>query len=687
MKINTYLMPTAACTFVAAVAPAWAQPAANGIEEIIVTATRIEKSLDRVPAAISVIGQDDIQLGRQQLALDESLSRVPGVYMQNRFNFAQDLRVSIRGFGSRANFGLRGIKILVDGIPETLPDGQGSVDSIDLGATSQIEVLRGPSSSLWGNASGGVINITSELAPADPFSEVRATAGEDGYQKVQFKTGRQNDRMGYVVSLSDSSYDGYRTQSHAENTQLSGRFNFDLGNDREFLTVLSYTDQPISDDAGGVNLAELAADRRAARNVNVNFDAGEFLEQTRIGFVYNMPIGDKHHVSARNYYAWRDFGNKLPFASGGIVNLDRFFAGGGINYSYTGTLGGRPNQLIVGLDIENQDDDRLRYDNSFGGIQGALTFNQNETVRSQGLFAQNDLTLSDNVELSVGVRIDNVEFDVTDRFLGDGDDSGNVKLDDVSPMLGILVGLTDTLRVYGTYSSAFETPTTTEFNRADGSGGFNTNLDPQVATNLEIGLRGSIADRHFYEVSVFKIEVDDELIPFEVPLSPGRVYFQNAGRSNRDGIEFSMNMNPTDRLRATVSYTYSDFEFDRFIDENLNDFAGNTIPGIGEHVLFAEIAYRHERGWYAAMDVLESGDQYADNANAVKESGYTLANFRLGFEKEFDSMTVSPFLGINNLADETYNANIRINAFGGRYYEPAPGRNAYAGVSLTFNHR
>jgi iron complex outermembrane receptor protein len=224
-----------ACTLFIAASVARAQPAAPApLEEVIVTATRIEKSLDRVPAAISVVGEDDIQLGRMQLALDEPLSRVPGVYMQDRFNFAQDLRISIRGFGARANFGIRGIKILVDGIPETLPDGQGSVDSVDLGATSQIEVLRGPSSSLWGNASGGVISITSELAPAEPFSEIRVTGGEDDFEKVQFKTGGQGDTMGYLFSLSDSSYDGYRAQSLAENTQLTGRLNFDLGREREF---------------------------------------------------------------------------------------------------------------------------------------------------------------------------------------------------------------------------------------------------------------------------------------------------------------------------------------------------------------------------------------------------------------------------------------------------------------------
>jgi iron complex outermembrane receptor protein len=167
-------------------AAAIGQTAQAPLEEIIVRATMIERSLDKVPAAVSVITEDDIQLGRQQLALDEALSRVPGLFMQNRYNFAQDLRLSIRGFGARAQFGIRGIKVLVDGIPETLPDGQGSVDSIDLGATSQIEVIRGPSSSLYGNASGGVISLSSEGGRAEPYAQVRVAAGGSGFEKTQF---------------------------------------------------------------------------------------------------------------------------------------------------------------------------------------------------------------------------------------------------------------------------------------------------------------------------------------------------------------------------------------------------------------------------------------------------------------------------------------------------------------------
>ena len=653
------------------------------LEEIIVTATRIEKPLTTVPAAITVVNQDAIQLGRQQLALDESLSRVPGIFMQNRYNFAQDLRVAIRGFGARANFGIRGIKILVDGIPETLPDGQGSVDSIDIGSTGQIEVLRGPSSSIWGNASGGVISVTSERAPSDPYNEVRLSTGSYDFRKLQFKTGAQGDKLGYLFSLSDTSLDGYRDHSRAENTTLTSRFNVDLGNDRSLNAVLSYTDQPISDDPGGINAAQAAADPSSARDRNVEFDAGETLEQTRIGFVFRTPLGPGE-LMARNHYVWRDFEGFLPFEGGGNIDLDRFYTGGGLSYTLETDWGGKPNTLIFGVDVDDQDDDRRRFDN-LSGLRGPLALDQNESVRNIGVFVQDDVLLSDTISLSFGLRYDEVEFDVTDRFLGDGDDSGVVKVDDFSPMLGVSVELSDTLNLYGTYSSAFETPTTTEFNRPDGLGGFNTNLGPQVARNLEVGLRGQAGSRTRYELAVFNITVDDELIPFEVPTAPGRDYFENAGKSNRNGVEFSVTTNPTDRMSATISYTYADYDFDSFVDANGNVFSGNTIPGIADHVLFGELSYTHPRGWFATFDAMHTGEQYANNANSAQNDSFTLSNLRFGWNHESESMRISPFVGINNLFDESYNANVRINAFGGRFFEPGPDRNIYAGVTLRFD--
>jgi iron complex outermembrane receptor protein len=673
--------------------PAGAQTAAgngNQLEEIVVRATMIERTLERVPAAVSVVTEDDIQLGRQQLALDESLARVPGLFMQNRYNFAQDLRLSIRGFGARAQFGIRGIKVLVDGIPETLPDGQGSVDSIDLGATSQIEVIRGPSSSLYGNASGGVISLTSEGGGSEPHAQVRLASGGFGFEKSQIKVAGSGERVDYLVSVSSQELDGYREQSAYENKLLTGRFGIDLGEDRSLLTVVSFTDQPLSDDPGGLTAAVAAVNPRSAAPNNLLFNAGEALEQTRVGFVYSAPAGERGTITARNYYSWRDFGNLLPTQNQGIVDLDRKFMGGGFSYSRDGFWLDRPNRLVVGVDFDDQDDERRRY-NNMNGVQGALGFDQNEHVTSQGVFVQNELSVSERVHLSLGVRRDQVEFEITDRYLADGrDDSGSKSFGRTSPMAGLVFEVTDNLNIYSTYSSAFETPTTTEFNRQDGLGGFNQALEPQIARNLEVGLRGAIGNSQRYEAALFTIDVEDELIGREIVASPGRNFFENAGETNRQGFEFSWLARPTDRIQTTVSYTYSDFTFDRFVETvgaNSFDRSGLVIPGTAENTVFAEFTYRAPAGWYAAVDALYVDEQFGDNANAILIEDYTLTNMRFGYDVDLGNFTLSPFVGVNNLADQSYTANVRINAAFARYFEPGPGRNGFAGVTVDWKFR
>ena len=662
------------------------RPALPPLEEIIVRSTRLETTLDEVPAAISVVSKDDIQIARQQLGLDESLSRVPGLFMQNRFNFAQDLRVSIRGFGARSNFGIRGVKILVDGIPETLPDGQGSVDGIDLGATEQIEVIRGPSSSLYGNASGGVISLTTEPPPSEPFAEVHASAGRYGYQRVQLKAGGSGERVGYLLNVSNTEYDGYREHSRFENRQLTGRFTVDLGEDRELLAVVNLTDQPVSDDPGGLTAAEVAQNPRASHPRAQEFRTGEALDQQRIGFVYTTPLGDGHSLSVRNYYVWRDFENALPIpgASGGIVHFERFYAGGGVSYTYDGVGRDRPNRLVVGIDYDDQDDDRRRFFN-VGGERGDMVFDQNESFRSVGLFLQNELSINESLTLTMGLRLDEIEYEVTDRFLSNGDDSGRRRLDGTSPMVGLTYIVSPSLSAYATYSTAFETPSTTEFANPSGGGGFNPLLEPQEAENFEVGIRGLIGNRHRYDLALFSINVDDELIPFSLPGETGRVYYQNAGRSSRDGLELSFVTQPLDGFQATFAYTYSDFEFDRFADLG-GAYDGNMIPGTPKHLVFGELSWWHPRGWFASLDALYVDDQFVNNANTVVNDAYTLSNLRLGYEHTTGSLIVMPYIGVNNLFDESYNANVRINDGNSRFFEPGPRRNVYAGVSVNWRY-
>jgi len=653
------------------------------VDVIIVTASRMDKALDRVAGATSVVDSDAVKHARQQLSLDESMARVPGLFFQNRYNSAQDLRISIRGFGSRSSFGVRGIKILVDDIPETLADGQTQVDSIDLGSVERIEVLRGPSSALYGNAAGGVIKIASETGSVDPFVEARLSFGDFGYSKHQLKAAGGSEDFDYMFNLSDLKFDGHRLHSFAENTQINSRLRYRPSDSSELRFVFNHTDQPVSDDAGGLTREEARLDPGQARGRNVDFDAGEALDQQKIGISYLRETATGGKLMVRNYYLWRDFANKLPFTSGGAVQFDRFFAGAGASYMHALPVGGYDNRIVFGFDFDRQDDDRKRFDNN-DGLVGDLTFDQNETVTSTGFFAQDELSISQNFEISLGLRYDRVGFDVSDRFLADGDDSGSRALDEISPMFGAVLDIMPDINMYATISSSFQTPTSTEFANPDGSGGFNQNLEPQLATNYEIGIRGYLSARQRFELTVFTIDVEDELIPFEIAVSPGRDFYANAGQSTRNGIELSYSANPLPWLNWIVAYTYSDFTFDQFKDDNGNDFAGNHLPGIPDHSVFAEIGYNHASGFYGVIDAQYVGELFANNANTETIDSYTLTSLRIGLDKSIGSFELGPFVGIQNLFDEPYTANVRINAFGGRFFEPGPGRNAYAGISVRY---
>lgn len=649
------------------------------LDEIVVTATRIESPLRDVARSVSLVTKDRIQNATQQLALDESLAGVPGLYMQNRYNFAQDLRVSLRGFGARSSFGIRGIRIFVDGIPETLPDGQAQVDSIDLGSAERIEVLRGPAGSLYGNASGGVISVQSELGDGPPFVEGAVAAGDYGYRKLQAKTGGEAGSLAWMVNASRQELDGYRDHSRARGSLINSKLAFRPNDRDELIFSLNLMDQPEAQDPGGINAAQVAMDRRSARTRNVQFDAGEALDQQRLGLVYrtDTPGGD---LMLRNYYVWRGFNNRLPFVAGGAVDLQRFFYGFGAQYTFAPGAADRFD-LTIGADVDRQDDERKRFDNN-DGVLGPLVFDQNEKVDSNGVFAQARYRFDDAWAMSAGLRYDTLTFDVTDQFLADGDDSGKIDFDQVSPSLALNYSFGEHV-IFGSYSSSFETPTTTELANPDGSGGFNQSLQPQEADNFELGLKG-LRGQIYYEISLFRIDLANELVPFELPAFPGRTFFSNAGSSTRDGVEAALSWQGEAGFGVDLSYTWSDFGFDEFVDDSGNDFSGNRLPGLPEHFAYAGLNYRSEPGLAATFETIYSGNLFANNANSITVDSYVVTNLRASYEWTAGNWLLRPYLGINNLFDERYNSNIRINAFGGRYFEPAPERNYYAGIVVNF---
>tara|TARA_R110002096_G_scaffold17196_2_gene59443 strand:+ start:26451 stop:28508 length:2058 start_codon:yes stop_codon:yes gene_type:complete len=669
--------------FSAAILLALSSPSAvyadDTLDEIVVSATRLETSLRGTARSVSLVDKERIQNGTQQLGLDEALSGVPGLYMQNRYNFAQDLRVALRGFGARSSFGVRGVKIVIDGIPETLPDGQAQVDSIDLGSVKRIEVLRGPASSLYGNSSGGVIAIESELGDGPQFVSASLGAGELGYSRIGLKAGGQAGNVDYLLNVSSQEIDGWREQSESQIRMLNGKVRIPIGSNDRLRIALNLTDQPTANDPGGINAAQAAADPRSARDANLLFDSGESMDQQRIGLLYTRDR-DAGTLTLRNYYLWRDFANRLPFGSGGIVEFDRLVYGFGAQYQL-GDMLPENFELAFGVDLDRQDDDRRRFDNNDGSY-GALSFEQREQVSSNAIYLQAQYALDEIWSLSAGARYDEIEFDVRDQFLADGDDSGKLDFDQFSPTLGVIADL-DKYILFASWSSSFETPTTTELANPDASGGFNPLLEPQLADSFELGIKTG-NERLFFELAVFQIDIDDELVPFELAAFPERTFFVNAGQSDRRGIETAVSWRHDSGFGVDASYTWSDFTYDQFTDDNGNDFSGNELPGLPGHFGYLGLNYKTQSGLAIALETSYSGKLFANNANSAEVDAYTVSNLRLYDEFEFGRWQVRPYFGINNLFDERYNSNIRINAFGGRYFEPAPDRNVYAGVTVNF---
>ena len=653
------------------------------LDPLTVNATRFEATIDSIPAAVSRVDQASIQNGTQQFGLDESLQMIPGVFIQNQYNFAQDNRISIRGFGARADFGIRGIRLFVDGIPATTPDGQGEVDGLSLASAQSIEVLRGPSSALYGAASGGVILIKTEDGTQIPFVETRWTVGAYGLVDAQFKTGGQQGNLNYLFSGSRLTYDGYRENSRTENYKFNGKLRYDLDKTSSLTTVINIIDFPIQDDPGALNQAAAEANPRQAYLGNLTFDSGETVKQEKVGLTYEKSFSEAHSIQARTYYVHRDFANKLPFKDGGQVSFERNFFGGGLQYNFRADR----TRIRTGLDYDNQDDERKNYDNN-NGVRGPLVLDQDEKVTNLGLFTAIDYDLLDNLTLSAALRYDQVDFDVSDHLISDGDDSGKHAFEELSPMVGLSWALTKQLALFTNVSTSFETPTTTEFDNPNG-GGFNPDLDAQNATNYEIGAKGrthlgSMPLR--YELTLFHIDIENALVPYELPAFPDREFFRNAGSSQREGLEVATSIELLPVLTASIAYTWSDFSYESFISPN-GDFSGNQTPGVPKHYGSFELDYRHPSGAFIRWTTRFIDSFYANDSNSTEIDDYIVSDLRMGLEHKFGNWTIAPYMGIYNLFDESYYANIRLNPFGGRFYEPAPERNLYGGIRVNYSFR
>ena len=689
--------------FVIAVPASAQEPAAADtafrLPELEVTVTRRPEPLARVPFAVGVLNREDLQRGQQTLGIDEALNNIPGVVVSNRYNFSLDQRISIRGFGSRSNFGVRGLKILVDGIPQTLPDGQSQLTNVDFADLERAEVLRGASSSLYGNASGGVISFQTQRAAPEPFAQrIRLQGGEgkrpgDGFYKWQsWTSGRSGDVSG-TLSVSQFKADGFRQHSAAEFRQLNAGADWVVSGSTVATMRLSLADSPEAKNPGALTRVEYEINPDSAAPNNIRRGADKEVQQHQLSF------GLRHFDAAGNEYdvtvfgLLRDLENPIaapPDVGGGPTNgtyirIDR--AVGGLRASTMRALGTAEQapRLTAGFDLQRMRDDRQNLVSDAGVPTSVLFLDQLEKVTEFGPFAQVQWSPNERLLVSGGARFDLVSFDLADRFVADGDDSGNRSMSAVSGNIGASWSFDQRFVPYVNVSTSFETPTTTELvNQPDGSGGFNTELGPQRAVNYEVGARGQPTPRVTYSVAVFLGRVSDAIVQEEE--IGGRAFFRNAQKTHNDGAEFGLSVSPISGLSLNGAYTYARY---RFVEEpEGSGLDGNRLPGVPEHFWRLGLRTGLTNGLYLDADHTLSSSIASDDANTpegiVDSWGAGVTNLRVGWQGDVGTVQLSPFLGLNNLWDRRYVGSVTLNGLFGRVLEPAPRRVVYVGTEIGY---
>ena len=648
------------------------------LDNVIVKSTKINSTIQQTPLSVTLKSFREEKNFNSQSSFSDFIKNTPGVFTTSANNFSQDLRISIRGFGARAAFGIRGIKLIVDGIPETTPDGQSQLDNLPLGLVSNIEILRGPNANLYGNSSGGVISINTLTKSSEKYYRNSGIFGAYQFQSLQKTRILDWKTSNLIIHYDKRRSNGYRDQSGYKSSILNLKYINDLDEKNKIVWQINYTDSPYAYDSGGLKLNEVNDDRRQARKNNIDFDTYEKVKQIKTGVSWNYKKSENSYFDSYFFYQNRDFLSKLPFNYGGTITLDRNYFGLGSKYTKNTSFENRNRTLVLGIDHLNQSDDRKRFKNDSGTL-GELTLDQTEKFKTTGVYLVNQSSYESGLLVRYGIR-----YDINNI----GINSDRVTLDKLNPSIGLSYKLNSRDNIFFSFGTSFETPTLNELsNNPNGTicpGGcpklsaYNEELKSNNSSNYEIGWRKSLSNLNF-EAVAYITNSDNEILPFELEEFPGKNFYRNVGSTSRTGLELSSQFF-FDGGRLNLSYTLSKNKFKDFVVEG-NNLSDNLIPGIPSQMLDLDIVFNLTRGRSLIISNRLIGERYADNENETLVSSFNL--FNLKYSKEILSNS-EIFIGANNVFNHEYFDNIRINAFGKRYYEPAPKRNFYFGINFSF---
>lgn len=666
------------------------------LRPVTVTTPRGEVVPFDMPGSVDLVDRQQLRDGKLQVNLSESLGGVPGLQVQNRQNYAQDLQISIRGFGARSTFGLRGVRLYIDGIPATLPDGQGQSSNIDIGSADRVEVLRGPFSALYGNSSGGVIQVFTEDGEGPPTLGFSAAGGSDGTSRIGAKASGASGNVDYVLSTSRFRTDGYRDHSAATRDIANGKLGIRL-DDGSKLTLVANSVRIDAQDPLGLTQAQLDTNRRGAA-LATQYDTRKTVDQTQLGLLYEKRIDATSDLRLMLYGGERETTQfqaippatqANPLNAGGVIDLKRRYAGLDARWTSHLQLGGRPFDLAVGAAYDTLDEKRQGYENFLGtaaaprqlGTQGRLRRDERNTVSNVDPYVQTRWDLAERWTLEAGVRRSSVRFDSDDRYVRgtNGDDSGDARYGKTLPAAALRYAATRDLNLYVSAGRGFETPTLNELSyRPNGSAGLNFALQPSVNTSVEAGAKARVADG-LLTGAVFQTRTDDEIVT--ATNVGGRATFQNAGRTRREGAEVGWLHETAGHWRTQIAATWLDA---RYSDGFNAVAAGNRIPGIAKQSMFVSFGYAPPEGWRVGAELRALGRIAANDANTAAAAGYAVAALQGGYVKRWQRWEFNAFARIDNFLDRRIVGSVIVNEGNARYFEPAPGRTWTAGIGGTY---
>lgn len=683
---HALLLPVLA-VFPAAGQPPGAAPVPG--DPIVVTATRTDRRALDVPASVEVIDARRLREGQPQVNLSETLPALPGVVANNRQNYAQDLQISIRGFGARSTFGVRGIRVLVDGIPATLPDGQGQFSHVDLQSAERIEVLRGPFSALYGNSSGGVIEVSSAL-PSKAFdAQASLMAGSHGTRRFGIAAGTASGPFAGLVSASRFETGGYREHSAARRDTLNAKARLDLSPRTSVTIVGNALDMPEVQDPLGLTREQFESDPRSVAAPALLFDTRKSVDQAQGGVTLDHAFDDTHAVRLTAYGGQRGTQQyqsiptgpqNNPLHPGGVIDLERSYSGLDARWIWEARLVGGAFSLVAGASLDRLDEDRRGFQNFVGdalGVLGALRREEDNRITDTGYYAQAEWEFRPSWRLLAGARASRVKFRSEDRYVtaANPDDSGSASFHATTPVVGINWRAAPGLSLYAAAGRGFETPTTNEIAyRPAGETGLNFDLRPARSDNLEVGAKLA-AGGWRATAAAFRIETEDEIVV--ASNVGGRTTFRNAGGTRREGIELQAERD-WERFGVTAAATWLDAKYREGFAAN----AGNRIPGIPRETAWLELRWRPAGSWVAALEARHAGRIFVNDANADSAPAYTVASLRLQYTYRASGLVLRPFLRVDNLAGRRYAGSVIVNEGNSRFFEPAPGRAWMAGISV-----